>query len=81
VQVNIPLFDAEIKNEWCCTSSAPLFIHDMHNENFTLTLNHLLLEPYLGRHDTDHRHFISVTGSDKHMVASGTVKIISYSLM
>jgi hypothetical protein len=42
------------------------------------TLNHLLLEANLGRHDTDHRHVTSVTASDKHMVASETVKIISY---
>ena len=23
VKLNIPLFDAEVKNEWCCTSTAP----------------------------------------------------------
>jgi hypothetical protein len=38
------------------------------------TLNHLLLEANLGRHDTDHRHVTSVTANDKHMVVSGTVK-------
>ena len=39
----------------------------------------MLLDANLGRHDTDHRRVTSVTASDKHMVASGTVKIISCS--
>jgi len=43
------------------------------------TLNHLLLEASLGKHDTDHRYVTSGTESDKHMVASGTVKLISCS--
>jgi hypothetical protein len=32
-----PLFIAEVKNEWGCTSASPICLHGVDRENFTFT--------------------------------------------